>query len=111
MDDWKIIWNSFCDEVAASVQKNNLEKVFEEDIAIGGKPDIISCPTINLLNRELHHSETMGPVYPSLRHCFSMRFSAACLISSERLKRAKASSYVTFLTSIIVLHLLLCVQI
>ena len=33
MEDWKIIWNSFCDEVAASVQKNNLEKVFEEDIA------------------------------------------------------------------------------
>ncbi len=33
MDDWKIIWDSFCDEVAASVQKNNLEKVFEEDIA------------------------------------------------------------------------------
>ena len=33
MDDWKIIWNSFCDEVAESVQKNNLEKVFEEDIA------------------------------------------------------------------------------
>lgn len=33
MNDWKIIWNSFCDEVAASVQKNNSEKVFEEDIA------------------------------------------------------------------------------
>ena len=33
MDDWKLIWNSFCDEVVASVQKNNLEKVFEEDIA------------------------------------------------------------------------------
>ena len=33
MDDWKLIWNSFCDEVTASVQKNNLEKVFEEDIA------------------------------------------------------------------------------
>lgn len=33
MDDWKLIWNSFCDEVAASVLKNNLEKVFEEDIA------------------------------------------------------------------------------
>ena len=33
MDDWKIIWDSFCDEVAVSVQKNNLEKVFEEDIA------------------------------------------------------------------------------
>ena len=33
MDDWKMIWNSFCDEVAVNVQKNNLEKVFEEDIA------------------------------------------------------------------------------
>lgn len=33
MDDWKIIWNSFCDEVAESVKKNNHEKVFEEDIA------------------------------------------------------------------------------
>ena len=33
MEDWKLIWNSFCDEVAASVHKNNLEKVFEEDIA------------------------------------------------------------------------------
>lgn len=33
MEDWKIIWNSFCDEVAVSIQKNNLEKVFEEDIA------------------------------------------------------------------------------
>lgn len=33
MNDWKIIWNSFCDEVATSVHKNNLEKVFEEDIA------------------------------------------------------------------------------
>ena len=33
MNDWKIIWNSFCDEVTVSVRKNNLEKVFEEDIA------------------------------------------------------------------------------
>lgn len=33
MTDWNIIWNSFCDEVAISVRKNNLEKVFEEDIA------------------------------------------------------------------------------
>ena len=33
MDDWKIIWNSFCDEVAASVHKKNLEREFEEDIA------------------------------------------------------------------------------
>ncbi len=33
MNDWNIIWNSFCDEVAQSVQKNNTEKIFEEDIA------------------------------------------------------------------------------
>ena len=33
MNDWKIIWNSFCDELATSVQKNNSEKIFEEDIA------------------------------------------------------------------------------
>ena len=33
MTDWNIIWNSFCDEVTISVRKNNLEKVFEEDIA------------------------------------------------------------------------------
>ena len=33
MEDWKIIWDSFCDEVAESVKKKNLEKVFEENIA------------------------------------------------------------------------------
>ncbi len=33
MDDWKIIWNSFCDEVAESVKKKDLEKVFEDGIA------------------------------------------------------------------------------
>jgi len=33
MNDWKIIWNGFCDEVATSVNKNNSEKIFEEDIA------------------------------------------------------------------------------
>ena len=37
MEEWKIIWNSFCDEVAVSVQKNNLEKVFEEGRAFGKK--------------------------------------------------------------------------
>jgi len=34
MDDWKIIWNSFCDEVAFSVHHNNTELVFEKDIAV-----------------------------------------------------------------------------
>ena len=33
MNDWKIIWNNFCDEVADSVRKNNTEYVFEKDIA------------------------------------------------------------------------------
>jgi len=33
MNDWKMIWNGFCDEVAVSVHKKDLEKVFEEDIA------------------------------------------------------------------------------
>lgn len=33
MNDWNIIWNGFCDEVSTSVRKNNLEKVFEKDIA------------------------------------------------------------------------------
>ena len=33
MDDWKIIWNGFCDDVAVSVHKKNLEKVFEEGVA------------------------------------------------------------------------------
>lgn len=33
MNDWKIIWNNFCDEVAVSARKNNLEKVFEKGIA------------------------------------------------------------------------------
>lgn len=33
MNDWNIIWNSFCDEVSKSVKKNNLEKVFEKGIA------------------------------------------------------------------------------
>lgn len=33
MNDWNIIWNAFCDEVSASVKKNKLEKIFEEDIA------------------------------------------------------------------------------
>lgn len=78
---------------------------FESEFSIGGKPDIISSPTINLLNRELHHSETMGPVYPSLRHCSSMRFSAARLISIERFQRANASSYVGFFISIMLSYL------
>jgi len=33
MNDWKIIWNNFCDEVASSVRNNNTEMVFEKDIA------------------------------------------------------------------------------
>lgn len=34
MDDWKIIWNGFCDEVEYSYHHNNTEFVFEKEIAI-----------------------------------------------------------------------------
>ena len=34
MDNWKFIWNGFCDEVAHSVHHNNTEMVFEKDIAV-----------------------------------------------------------------------------
>ena len=80
---------------------------FEPEFSIGGKPNVISSPTIDMLYRESHHSETMGPVYPSLRHCSSMRFSAARLISNECFQRASASSYVGFLISIIIQFLYL----
>ena len=33
MEEWKIIWNSFCDIVAESIKKKHLEKVFEDGIA------------------------------------------------------------------------------
>ncbi len=33
MTDWKLIWNDFCDDVARSVRKNDIERYFEKNIA------------------------------------------------------------------------------
>ena len=33
MTDWKFIWNDFCDDVAKSVKKNDIERYFEKNIA------------------------------------------------------------------------------
>lgn len=33
MTDWKLIWNEFCDDVAKSVKKNDVERYFEKNIA------------------------------------------------------------------------------
>ena len=60
--------------------------------------------------RKIYHNETMVPFMPLRFHSSSMRFCAACLISSERLKRANASSYVTFFTSIILSALTFLLQ-
>jgi len=51
------------------------------------------------------YSDTIVPVNPIAFHSSAMRFSAFRLISSERLKRARASSYVTFFISITLMYL------
>lgn len=33
MNDWKFIWNEFCDDVAKSVKKEDVERYFEKNIA------------------------------------------------------------------------------
>ena len=71
---------------------------------------IIDILSINTVKRKNNHNETMVPFMPLRFHSSSMRFCAACLISSERLKRAKASSYVTFLISIIQMQLFSTLQ-
>ena len=65
------------------------------------KHDVIAIMLINTIERELDHSDTIVPLMPLRSHSSSMRRCAACLISSERLKRANASSYVIFFFSII----------
>ena len=83
------------------------------DTQIGGKNKItiwgirylIWRLDINLLKWEFYHSVTIVPVNPIAFHSSAMRFSAFRLISSERLKRARASSYVTFFISITLMYL------
>ena len=70
------------------------------------KHDVIDIMLINTVERKLNHSDTIVPFMPLRFHSSSMRFCAACLISSERLKRANASSYVIFFFSIITVFLI-----
>lgn len=76
-------------------------------VAFWRQHHIIKRMRINRVKGKLNHSDTMVPVIPLRFHSSAMRFSATRLISSDRLKRANASSYVTFLISIfyIVLYL------
>ena len=60
---------------------------------------------IQRLQGKLNHRVTMVPVNPICLQRSSKRFSAFRLISSERLKRAKASSYVIFFVSIMLVYL------
>ena len=64
---------------------------------------IIMSMLINCIKGKVYHSETMVPVKPLRAHSSAMRFSAARFTSNECLKRANASSYVTFFTSILLL--------
>ena len=59
----------------------------------------------DVIEQGLDHSDTIVPLIPLRFHSSSMRFSAARLISNERLKRAIASSYVIFFFSIITVYL------
>ena len=66
----------------------------------GRKHYIVMRMFIDCVKRKLYHSKTILPVIPLRAHSSAMRFSAVRFTSSECLKRAKASAYVTFLTSI-----------
>jgi len=60
---------------------------------------------IDKVKGKFYHNETIVPFNPICLNSSAMRFSAACLISNECLKRASASSYVGFFTSMIILFL------
>ena len=77
----------------------------EEEFTIRGITHLVWRSCINVAKREFNHSDTIVPVNPIAFHSSAMRFSAFRLISSERLKRARASSYVTFFASIIFIYL------
>ena len=70
----------------------NSKFCLKPEFTIGGNLNGITRSLVYKLCREVYHNDTIVPVSPSLRHCSSMRFSAARLIASERLKRANASS-------------------
>ena len=69
-------------------------------ITIRGIGHLVWRLGINCVKGKFYHNETTVPVNPIAFHSSAMRCSALRLISSERLKRAKASSYVIFFVSI-----------
>ena len=62
--------------------------------------NIIDILFVYAVKREMYHNDTIVPLIPLRSHSSFMRFCAACLISSECLNRASASSYVIFFVSI-----------
>jgi len=68
MNDWNIIWNGFCDEVAVSVKKNNLEKVFEENIV----KDFFGSLNWNRLNLSLREQFPIHVAHATLRADFAL---------------------------------------
>lgn len=77
----------------------------KNEITIRGIGYLVWRLGINLFKGKFYHNETIVPVKPIFFHSSAMRRSALRLTSSERLKRANASSYVTFFTSILLLNL------
>ena len=119
---WRTLMVEFLNDELKSVTTAHRSFIFERNkimdtkicgknkITIWGIGYLIWRLGINLLKREFYHSDTIVPVNPIAFHSSAMRFSAFRLISNERLKRARASSYVTFFTSIILTYLTFTLQ-
>ena len=96
MEDWKLIWNSFCDEVAVSVQKNNLEKVFEEDIA----RDFFTTLGWNRFKKELKEQYSVRFATATHRADFALftlgKDTPEIIIELKRPKKKKEEKYEKF---------------
>ena len=73
----------------------------KDKITIRGIRNLVWGFFIDKVKGKFYHNETIVPFSPISLNSSAMRFSAARLISNECLKRASASSYVTFFASII----------
>lgn len=80
----------------------DVETGSKHEIAIRSIKDFVWRLSVDFFKGKLNHSDTIVPVSPISLNSLSMRSSAACLISRECLKRAKASSYVIFFFSMII---------
>ena len=78
----------------------NAKFCLKDIVPLWRQHDIIMGLIVNTIKRKLNHNETIVPVIPLRSHSSAIRFSALRFISSERLNRAKASSYVIFLVPI-----------